>query len=232
MRREYWSILAALLGGGLLGRWVSTLRARTVTPVDLRVEGRQKLQEREDQSSKALSRKTPRDLSGVDSIVLHQMGFSRGSDPKKYLGVPAHFVVMPDGTVAQLHDFQTYLYTSNGLNSRSIGVEIAGNFPNVDGKWWNPEKFGTDRPTDEQIDAIQGLIRYIGQALKDQGQTLRGVFAHRQSSAAKRNDPGPDVWRGVSPVFAELGLEDVSNFSIDSGAPIPESWKSDSGVFA
>ena len=232
MRREYWSILAALLGGGLLGRWVSSLRARTVTPVDLRVEGRQKLQERENQSGKAFSRKTPRDLSEIDSIVLHQMGFSRGSDPTKYLGVPAHFIVLPDGTVGQLHDFETYLYTSNGLNSRSIGVAIAGNFPNVDGEWWKPEKFGADRPTAAQINAIQGLIRYIGQALEDQGEKLRGVFAHRQSSAAKRNDPGPDVWRGVSPVFADLGLEDVSDFSIDSGSPIPDAWKSDPGVYA
>ena len=203
-----------------------------MTPIDLRVEGMKKLQEREDQSGKSFFRDKPREVQQIDSIVLHQMGFSRGTDPMRYLGVPAHYIVMADGTIAQLHNWETYLFTSNALNSRSIGVEIAGNFPNEDGRWWSGDKFGRDRPTDQQIEAIRGLIRYIDRSLRDQGQTLRGVFAHRQSSAAKRNDPGPDVWRGVSPVFAELGLEDVSDFSIDSGAPIPDSWKSDPGVSA
>ncbi len=226
--RDYVQIFAAMLGGGLLGRWVSSM-SKYADPIDLMAEGREKLKDREASSGKRFSRDNPRSIDGIDSIVLHQMGFSRGSDPMKYLGVPAHYVVMPSGVVAQLHPWETYLYTSNALNSRSIGVEIAGNFPNEDGNWWSPEKFGTDQPTPEQLNAIKGLVRYIDRGLRDQGQRLLGVYAHRQSSAAKRNDPGPDVWRAVSPVFAELGLEDVSGFATGGGAPIPESWKASRG---
>lgn len=229
MLRDYLQILAAILGGGLLGRWVFSM-GKYASPIDLMVEGQEKLKAREASSGKRFSRDKPRSVSDIDAIVLHQMGFSRGSDPTKYLGVPAHFVVMPDGVVAQLHPWETYLYTSNALNSGSIGVEIAGNFPNESGQWWSPEKFGMDRPTSEQLNAVRGLIRYIDRGLRDQGQRLRGVYAHRQSSAAKRNDPGPDVWRAVSPVFAELGLEDVSGFATGGGAPIPESWKVGQGA--
>ena len=96
-----------------------------MTPIDLRVEGMKKLQEREDQSGKSFFRDKPREVQQIDSIVLHQMGFSRGTDPMRYLGVPAHYIVMADGTIAQLHNWETYLFTSNALNSRSIGVEIA-----------------------------------------------------------------------------------------------------------
>ncbi len=229
MTRDYLQIFAAMLGGGLLGRYVAA-RREAVIPVDLRAEGGEKLRSREASSGKRFSRDSPRSIEDIDAIVLHQMGFSRGSDPTKYLGVPAHYVVMPDGVVAQLHPWETYLYTSNALNSGSIGVEIAGNFPNESGQWWSPEKFGTDQPTPEQLRSIKGLIRYIDRGLRDQGQRLRGVYAHRQSSAAKRNDPGPDVWRAVSPVFADLRLDDVSDFSIDGGLPIPESWKASQGA--
>ena len=38
----------------------------------------------------------------IDAVVLHQTGFSRGLDPKRYLKVTAHFVVLADGTVLQL----------------------------------------------------------------------------------------------------------------------------------
>jgi len=224
-------VLAAIFAGGFLGR-LFLARQAMIEPLDLRVEGAQKLAARERQTGKKFKRDAPRPLSDIDSVVLHQMGFSRGPDPAKYLGVPAHYVVMPDGVVAQLHDWETYLYTSNALNRRSIGVEIAGNFANEDGKWWNPERFGRDKPTAEQLAAIRGLLRYIDRELQEQKGKLRGVYAHRQSSAAKRNDPGPEVWRAVSPVFAELGLEDVSEFSIDSGAPIPDSWRSESSELA
>ena len=64
----------------------------------------------------------------VDAVMLHQMGFSRGSDLHRYLNVTAHFVVMPDGSVGQLHPLSARLPASNGFNSRSVAIEFAGNF--------------------------------------------------------------------------------------------------------
>jgi len=218
--------------GGLIGIIAAILlKNRQIRPMpgdvniqDFRGQADEKLKRRESQSGNSFFRKNPRKVSDIDSIVLHQMGFQRGSDPEKYLGVPAHFIVLPDGTIARLHDFSRYLYTSNGLNSRSIGVEIAGNFPNVNGTWWKPEKFGMDRPTPEQIEAVKSLIRAVKAELDAQGVKLRKVFAHRQSSGTKANDPGPDIWRGVFPVFSELGLDEAGSFHTGTGKPIPESW--------
>jgi len=221
-------VLAAVLVGAALSLRRKSMKG-TITPLDLRDEGRAKLKSREESSGKRFSRDAPRDVTQIDSVVLHQMGFSRGSDPTRYLGVPAHYIVLPDGVVAQLHDWETYLFTSNSLNSRSLGVEIAGNFPNENGTWWRPEDFGMDRPTPEQLDAVRRLLRYIAADLAEQGSRLRGVYAHRQSSPQKRNDPGPDVWRAVSSVFDELELDDVSGFSTGGGRPIPESWKTNQG---
>ena len=193
-------------------------------PRDLRAQADAKLKARESASGKSFFRKTPRSVADIDSVVVHQMGFQRGSDPTRYLGVPSHYVIMPDGTVAQLHNWERYLYTSNGLNSRSLGVELAGNFPNSNGTWWKPEQFGMDRPTPEQIDSLKNLLRYVKHELETEGSALKAVFAHRQSSGAKANDPGPDVWRGIYPLFAELQLQDTRDFAIGSGKSLPADW--------
>lgn len=218
--------IVGALAGLALAKSKSKTKAMTdrFEPRDLRAQADAKLKARESSSGKSFFRKTPRSVTDIDSVVVHQMGFQRGSDPTRYLGVPAHYIIMPDGGVAQLHDWERYLYTSNGLNSRSIGVEIAGNFPNVNGTWWQPEKFGMDRPTPEQIKSLISLLRYVKLELEEQGSDLKAVFAHRQSSGAKANDPGPDVWRGIYPVFSELGLEDTRNFSVGTGKPILREW--------
>ncbi len=225
---KYTGAWTGAIVGALAGLALAKSKNKAMTdrfePRDLRAQADEKLKARESASGKSFFRKTPRSVTDIDSVVVHQMGFQRGSDPTRYLGVPAHYVIMPDGGVAQLHDWERYLYTSNGLNSRSLGVELAGNFPNANGTWWKPEQFGMDRPTPEQIKSLQKLLRYVKRELIRQNTDLKAVFAHRQSSGAKANDPGPDVWRGIYPVFAELGVQDTRNFSIGSGKALPADW--------
>ena len=48
-----------------------------------------------------LTRQSPAGLRSkrsreVDAVVLHQMSFSRGTDPARYHRVKAHFIVLPD----------------------------------------------------------------------------------------------------------------------------------------
>ena len=81
-----------------------------------------------------------------------------------------------------------------------------------------------DRPTPEQIESLENLLRYVKRELIRQNTDLKAVFAHRQSSGAKANDPGPDVWRGIYPVFVELGVKDTRNFAIGSGKALPADW--------
>jgi hypothetical protein len=167
-----------------------------------------------------------RDPSGVYAAVLHQMGFSRGSDPTRYLGVTAHYAVLPDGTVLQLHPHSTRLPHGNGLNTGSVGIEFAGNFPSVRGGWWYPEGYEGDPryenlPTPEQLEAGRALLRM----LRDK-YGFTHVLAHRQSSATRGNDPGPHVWGAVGEwAKANLGMSDGGpEFAVGNGNPIDERW--------
>ena len=176
-------------------------------------------------SSKAAPYTRKRDASKVDAVVLHQMGFSRGSDPSRYDKVTAHYKILPDGAIIWSHDWSTRLPASNGFNSRSLGVEFAGNFPKVEGSrdpkdFWSPDKMGMNNLTPEQIRSGQILMRYLD--LKG----ITHVFAHRQSSASRGIDPGPAVWRNVGEYAISLGMSDGGpGYKIDSGNPIPDAWR-------
>lgn len=180
-----------------------------------------RIQDRTDQTPRA-NRKGTRDLKKVDALVLHQMAFSQGSNNTHYDTVVAHFAILPDGQILQLHPLSAMLWASNGFNARSVAVEFAGNFPDTKGKCWSAKTNGCHRVTPEQIDAgcylVDHLIREMG---------LTHVFAHRQSLASRANDPGPDIWAGVGQWAVEnRGLSDGGpHFKVDGGKPIPDTWR-------
>lgn len=160
-------------------------------------------------------------IAPIDAVVLHQMGFSRGNDLLRYRKVTAHFVVLSNGTVAQLHPLSASLSASDGFNSRSVSIEFAGNFQSVDGKWWRPTDYGRDHATAEQLEAGRKLLRLL------QAVGIKYVFAHRQSSESRGNDPGPEIWRGVGQWAIEtLGMLDGgAGYAITGGRPVPDSWR-------
>jgi N-acetyl-anhydromuramyl-L-alanine amidase AmpD len=173
-------------------------------------------------TSRPKGKPEPRDPRTVYALVLHQMAFSRGNDHTRYDRVTAHYAILPDGQILQLHPVSTYLYASNGFNARSVAVEFAGNFPNTSGKCWEARKYGCHTLSAKQIDAGRKLIRRL---VKEIG--LTHVLAHRQSSGSRENDPGPDIWSQVGQWAVDtLGLRDGGpGFKIDSGKPIPEVWR-------
>lgn len=167
-----------------------------------------------------------RDASEVYALVLHQMGFSRGGDPRRYDGVTAHYLVLPDGGIYWLHDHTTRLPAASGLNSGSVSVEFAGNLPSVARStnpkaFWSPETHGMDQLTAEQITAGRALV----DALYGQGW-LTHVLAHRQGGPNRENDPGPDVWREIGAwAVRERGLAwGGEAFAVNRGLPIPKDW--------
>ncbi|VAW58301.1 hypothetical protein MNBD_GAMMA08-827 [hydrothermal vent metagenome] len=170
-------------------------------------------------------RKKVRDIDDVYALVLHQTGFSRGNIIGKYNRVTAHFVILPDGRILQLHPLTAYLWASNGFNKGSVAVEFVGNFPSDRGKCYKPEKFGCHKVTDEQVQTGQKLIKYL---VKKIG--LTHVLAHRQSSGSRGNDPGPEIWSRVGQWGVdEHGLNDGgAGFKTKSGRAIPESWRNKS----
>lgn len=61
-------------------------------------------------------RRRSRDLSDINALVLHQMGFNRGTELDSYNKVKAHFVILQDGTLGQLHPLDINLMASDTLN--------------------------------------------------------------------------------------------------------------------
>ncbi|MFS0757505.1 peptidoglycan-binding protein [Noviherbaspirillum sp. 1P10PC] len=175
------------------------------------------------QADKTLRRGT-RDPKQVHAIVLHQMAccFRPKQPEKRFLSLNAHFAILADGRILQLHPLSALLWASNGFNARSVAVEFAGNFPNTAGKWWQGEKFGRDRVTPAQIEAGRALLRHLQRSIG-----LTHVLAHRQSSNTRDNDPGPDIWRHVGQWGIEnLALKDGGpGFKIGSGSAIPQAWR-------
>jgi hypothetical protein len=175
------------------------------------------------QGDKSLRRGT-RDLKKVHALVLHQMAccFRRKDPLKDYLRLKAHFAILPDGRILQIHPVRELIWASNGFNIGSVAVEFAGNFSNTNGKWWQGDKFGRNQVTPAQIEAGRRLVRHL---MKTMG--LRTILAHRQSSATRENDPGPDIWYGVGQwAIDTLGLKDGGpGFKVGDGKPIPDLWR-------
>ncbi|CAN7506911.1 N-acetylmuramoyl-L-alanine amidase [Variovorax sp. LjRoot130] len=169
-------------------------------------------------------RKGTRDPKSVYALVLHQMAccFRRRDPMRSYLRIKAHFAILPEGQILQLHPVSALIWASHGFNSKSVAVEFAGNFPNVKGRWWKGETYGRDRVTPAQLEAGRCLVRHLKRTMG-----LRVVLAHRQSSNMRENDPGPDVWYHVGQWAVDnLGLSDGgAGFKVGTGHPIPDAWR-------
>lgn len=169
-------------------------------------------------------RKGTRAAGKVYALVLHQMAccFQPRDPLTRFLSLSAHFAILADGRILQLHPVSALMWASNGFNAGSVAVEFAGNFPNTSGKWWQGDKFGRNRLTQAQIEAGRYLVRYL---MRSMG--LKVVLAHRQSSGTRENDPGPDIWSQVGQwAVNTLGLKDGGpGFKVGSGNPIPDAWR-------
>jgi hypothetical protein len=183
-----------------------------------------------------------RNLRTVYALILHQTDGSQRTDPRAFNNVTAHYVVMANGKILQLHPNSAYLSASDGFNSYSIAVEFTGTFPNTRnncGKIQKGKNKGKKRRchkvTQAQVDAGRYLVRHLVKKLG-----LTHVFAHRQASGFKGNDPGPDIWYNVGQWAVEnLGLNDggpgfaipnkriskKTGKKVPDGRPIPDEWR-------
>ena len=221
--KSTWIPWALAAGAGLAAlAWAGAAQAQPDLPGAGLVDRRAYAQ----LSEKAARHTRSRPVEDVYALVLHQMGFSRGSDPSRYDRVTAHYLVLPDGTVVWLHDHTTRLPAAGGLNEGSLSVEFAGNFPSrarstKPAHFWNPKTQGMDQLTDAQIVGGRGLV-----AMLHRQGWLTHILAHRQGGPERQNDPGPDVWREIGAwAVREYELEwGGEGFAVNGGLPLPQHW--------
>lgn len=172
-----------------------------------------------------------RKASSIDAIVLHQTGCKIGSI-NNWRHVNAHYGVTISGDIVEIHNPTHYVNHANTLNSRSIGVEIEGNFRGLSGSkrtlWQGnmSSKFEETKLSEvQQIAAIDLLTSLCGK------YDINFIFAHRQSSDNRIGDPGEEIWRKIaSPVIEFEGLSDgwpEYKRERSGGYPLPDQWTGD-----
>ncbi len=189
----------------------------------------------EDWTTKAVIEKSEitnnfRDPRKLWAFVLHHMAFKRRSritgqfsDPNSYLRTGAHFCILFDGRIIQLHPFSRFIWHAQCLSPRSVSVEFEGNFPDIKNKWWiGKDSTGKDHPTQAQFISGRFLACYLKIILN-----TTHILAHRQSSKDRLNDPGPDIWFNVGQwAINNLSLTDGgSDFYCGDGNPILPQWR-------
>lgn len=185
--------------------------------------------------------------SEISGIMLHRTACVLGEDPTRYLPVNAHVGVTLGGRLVLAHAWEKFIWHGNGPSPWTIGIEIDGNPEGKPGYWWKPG--GPAHPiTDAQVSALDVLLGLFMTEFTAQGQRIKYIVAHRQSSADRECDPGWETWRRVGIPWMEKtgaipgpregrpptqGLAVPVGFAGDtwsSGAQIPREWDSRSFI--
>lgn len=154
-----------------------------------------------------------RDPATVDAITLHQTACIFGKaahQPTRHhraLGVACHALAFNDGVVVLANPLRSWVHHANGLNSRSLGLEVECN---ARGLVADPRTVSGLEvpPTPEAIEAGREAIRLLVKLGREEGMPIRYILAHRQSSPTRRSDPGEQLWRALVVEYAVpvLGL--------------------------
>jgi len=182
--------------------------------------------------SKVVSGKTvKRDPKTITGVCLHQTAcvFGPANDRAKAhqraIGIPAHAVAFRDGCVALPAPLSWYLYTSNGLNAFTLGLEIEGIYPGYPGaKVWGDSPA---TPFDSLVrDTARAALKYLVDEGRKAGMPIEYLYAHRQSNGQKPSDPGYEIWQQVALEYGveQLGLKTRNEYVVGDGKPIPSAW--------
>lgn len=184
---------------------------------------------------------TLRDMSKVDTIVIHQTActFGKGAWPSRHhraLGVACHNLAFRDGVVVRANPVEWYVYHGNGFNARSCGLEIEGSYPGLmdDPDTPRREDFATHWGDDSKMTPVTelvvetarlGLADLLKRMIKA-GADPKYIVAHRQSSRTRRSDPGEELWKRIVLEYAvpELELQTRPDLVLGKGYTIPRDW--------
>ncbi|MEA3225047.1 MAG: peptidoglycan-binding protein [Planctomycetota bacterium] len=174
--------------------------------------------------------KKERDPEVIDAIVLHQCGCKMPSTAKGWDRLNAHIGITRDGDVILVNGFEDWIWHAQGLSQRSIGIEIAGNFPGLMGNdrtLWRGGG-GPHTLTQGQVVGLLKAYDFIEDETERLGIKIEHVFAHRQSKDTRMADPGEEIWKKVGQIWQGLFVADDGgdSYSVGSGRRIPREWDS------
>jgi hypothetical protein len=112
-----------------------------------------------------------------------------------------------------------YAYHANGANSVSLGVECEGVYPGLVSQ-------GGETPSPRLVEASRAAVKFALEEGSRLGMPIEFIWAHWQSSATRRADPGEALWRAVVLDYAipVLGLRTETARVWGDGRPIPVEW--------
>ena len=189
-----------------------------------------------------------RDVKNVEGIVLHQTAveFSvssrqlelAGGDRDRALAnrgldVACHAIAFRSGIFVATHPLDVHVNHGNGLNASSLGLEIDGRYSGLvdDPGTVAREDLRTTWKgdptllTDLTVRTARDALRWLVEEGRRQGMPIRKLWAHRQSSATRRSDPGEELWKAVALWGAqELGLTLEQHKTWGDGRPVPAAW--------
>ena len=170
-------------------------------------------------------RKRTRNVEEIKGITLHQTGID-GFGEKAWPKVTAHVGVHSDGRVFLIHPLLEKVWHGHSLNTATVGIEVAGNYPRNPQK---PDKFwkqggGPSELTPEVKNGIKRAMAFINKEIRKLGGKIEGTYAHRQASKDRGGCPGGGIWQAGA-IWAERGLG-IKTFPmwVNGGYTIPDYW--------
>lgn len=184
----------------------------------------------------------------IDGIVLHQTAVeygvstrqvqAAGGDRRLALArrgrdVACHSIAFRAGLYVRAHPLRAYVNHGNELNQRSLGLEVDGRYAGLEDKpetaaredllttWRGPPT----RLAELTIETARAALRDLVERGRAEDMPIEFLWAHRQSSAMRRSDPGEALWDAIAPwAERELSLKTQPGLAVGNGRPLPVEW--------
>lgn len=166
--------------------------------------------------------------SAVDGVCLHQAGVVFGGDPpwERAIHVACHAMAFRGGVGVISADPSWWMSGAGPLNERTVHLEVDGLYRGVigdDSTAWQDD--GVVELDERTLLTAKATLTELVRITREWGADLQYIYAHRQSSAMRRSDPGEEIWRELVPwAEAYLDLSPRFTFTLDAGKPIPLEW--------
>jgi hypothetical protein len=192
------------------------------------------------------AKRTPRALSGITTILLHQTGIKFGVTKsalekfgmrtalhRRFYDVACHVAALTNGDVLYVNPWERYVLHGNSSNRFSIGIEIEGLYSGIVGDPKTVAGGGTPNSlTPTSIAAARRAVKFSVEEGRKLGCPITQIAAHRSFHGSRVSDPGQEIWKEVALwAVAELKLTIDYDLAVKSkkearldGRRIPREW--------